>query len=166
MQVFPCAVRRAWRCARGWLQLRSAMPWQSRAWRHEHRVPPRACSLAQDSFLAQFGGSGKETAGAKATLARHPLRAPALEPWFRALCYVADIGPGQAHAIVHAHPSLGELMCHYADPARRVLSLGELPTPLTCCTSQLGCFTLAGLRAAWYTWSLDEGSHVGGCHAS
>ena len=87
----------------------------------------RMC-LVQDSFLAQFGGSGKETQSAKATLARYPLRTPALEPWYRAVCYVADIGPGQAHAIVHAHPSLGELMCHYADPARCVLAYSWLPS--------------------------------------
>ena len=73
---------------------------------------------AQDSFLHQFGGSGKGTANVKATLARYPLRSRSLEPWYHALSYVVDINPGQAHAIVHQHPSLGQLMAIYADPAR------------------------------------------------
>jgi hypothetical protein len=73
---------------------------------------------AQDSFLHQFGGSGKGTANVKATLARYPLCSRSLEPWYHALSYVVDINPGQAHAIVHQHPSLGQLMAIYADPAR------------------------------------------------
>lgn len=76
------------------------------------------CCCVQDSFLHQFGGSGKGTANVKATLARHPLRARSLEPWYHALSYVVDIKPGQAHVIVSQHPSLGQLMAIYADPAR------------------------------------------------
>ncbi len=54
----------------------------------------------------------------KETLARHPLRSRALEPWFHALSFVVDISPAQAHAIVTQHPSLGQLMAIYADPSR------------------------------------------------
>ncbi len=75
------------------------------------------CHL-QDSYLHQFGGSGKNSKGVKETLARHPLRSRALEPWFHALSFVVDISPMQAHAIVSQHPSLGQLMAIYADPSR------------------------------------------------
>ena len=74
--------------------------------------------LLQDSYLHQFGGSGKNSKGVKETLARHPLRSRALEPWFHALSYVVDISPAQAHAIVSQHSSLGQLMAIYADPSR------------------------------------------------
>ena len=72
----------------------------------------------QDSYLHQFGGSGKNSKGVKETLARHPLRSRSLEPWFHALSYVVDIAPAQAHAIVSQHASLGQLMAIYADPSR------------------------------------------------
>ena len=72
----------------------------------------------QDSYLHQFGGSGKNSKGVKETLARHALRSRALEPWFHALSFVVDISPAQAHAIVSQHPSLGQLMAIYADPSR------------------------------------------------
>ena len=74
--------------------------------------------LLQDSYLHQFGGSGKNSKGVKETLARYPLRSRALEPWFHALSYVVDISPAQAHAIVSQHSSLGQLMAIYADPSR------------------------------------------------
>ena len=72
----------------------------------------------QDSYLHQFGGSGKNSKGVKETLARHALRSRALEPWFHALSFVVDISPAQAHAIVSQHPSLGQLMAIYAEPSR------------------------------------------------
>ena len=79
---------------------------------------PKASRPLQDSYLHQFGGSGKNSKGVKETLARHPLRSRALKPWFHALSYVVDIAPAQAHAIVSQHASLGQLMAIYADPSR------------------------------------------------
>ena len=77
----------------------------------------------QDSYLHQFGGSGKNSKGVKETLARYPLRSRALEPWFHALAFVVDISPAQAHAIVSQHASLGQLMAIYADPSRFACAL-------------------------------------------
>ena len=92
------------------------------------RVPP------QDSYLHQFGGSGKNSKGVKETLARHALRSRALEPWFHALSFVVDISPAQAHAIVSHHPSLGQLMAIYADPSRceRMPCRGMTDLPQEC----------------------------------
>lgn len=82
------------------------------------RCPEHVRPAVQDSFLNQFGGSGKGTCSVKATLARFPLRSVSLDPWYQALSYVVDISPPQAHSIVHQHPSLGHLIAIYLDPTR------------------------------------------------
>ena len=102
---------------------------------------PKASRLLQDSYLHQFGGSGKNSKGVKETLARHPLRSRALEPWFHALSYVVDIAPAQAHAIVSQHASLGQLMAIYADPSRcsHVLYVSVIQRP---------CFMSGALKSS------------------
>ena len=96
---------------------------------------PKLSRPLQDSYLHQFGGSGKNSKGVKETLARHPLRSRALEPWFHALSYVVDIAPAQAHAIVSQHGSLGQLMAIYADPSRcsHVLYVSVIQRPFLSC---------------------------------
>ncbi|KAK9823741.1 hypothetical protein WJX72_005067 [[Myrmecia] bisecta] len=96
----------------------------------------------QESYLACFGGGGRDSASIKALEIQYPIELPDRAVWFKALTYMQGLPPGAAHVIANTYTSLGALASVYMDDSKsertKAMLLEDLTKPGEGARSRVG----------------------------